>query len=221
MLLCIMAVTASAANFIDEDKIVNSKAVVVLTDLNIMQGKDDGSFDPAGSISRAEMCKMISIALNGGKEPEFGTVTCSYPDVGDHWAAGYIEYCSNLGIVAGRGDGNFDPDGIVTGTQAAKMLLVAIGYDASIEGFTGSDWAIAVNVRADQKDFYVGLEDQAPSAALTRDEAAQIVYNALSAVTVRYEYKITSVNGELQAIPVLSDDADSDTILSKKFNVIP
>jgi len=216
------AAAGKAAYFTDEDEIKNSKAVTVLTDLNIMQGKDDGSFAPTGIVSRAELCKMICIALNGGKDPELGTVAWSFPDIGGHRAAGYIEYCFNLGIVAGRGDGNFDPDGAVTGSQAVKMLLVAIGYDSEIENFVGKDWAIAANVRANQKNFYEGLEDLNPSAALIRDQAAQLVYNAISAVMVEYEYKLfKTADGELQAIAVLSDNQDGDTILSKKFNVIP
>ena len=38
----------------------------------------------------------------------------------------------------------------MTALEAAKMLLVAIGYDPDIEGFVGTDWALNVSVRADQ-----------------------------------------------------------------------
>ena len=39
----------------------------------------------------------------------------------------------------------------VTGAEAAKMLLVALGFKSEIEGFTGANWAVNVNVRANQK----------------------------------------------------------------------
>lgn len=222
VLLCITTVSAYAANFTDEETIVNGKAANILTDLGIMQSEEDGSFDPTGTVTRAELCRIICVALNGGKAPELGTVVSSYPDAADHWAAGYIEYCSNLGVVAGRGDGNFDPDGAVTGTEASKMLLIMIGYDAENEEFVGAHWAINVVVRANQKNFYEGLEDLDPSAALTRDQAAQLVYNAVGAVMVEYEYKLMKDgNDELQAVPFLKEKDDGRTILSQKFNVIP
>jgi hypothetical protein len=78
--------------------------------LNIINGKATAPTSiPPGSKTRAEMCKMICVALNGGKDPQLGTTSYSYTDTTGSWAAGYIEYCTNLGIVAGRGNGIFDP----------------------------------------------------------------------------------------------------------------
>ena len=42
-------------------------------------------------------------------------------DVKGHWAESYINYCYSLGIIAGRGNGKFDPAATVTGNEAAKM----------------------------------------------------------------------------------------------------
>lgn len=222
MLLGMMVVTTGAADFTDANEIVNTEAVDTMVALNIINGKEDGSyFDPTGIVTRAEMAKMICVALNGGKDPQLGATSNSYSDTAGHWAAGYIEYCTNLGILAGRGDGTFDPNGTVTGTEAAKMLLVAIGYDASAEGFIGSSWAIAVNVRANQKDLYDELETLNPSAGLSRDNAAQMVYNAINATMVEYEYKLTTVNGSLTTVAVVKDVTGSDsTILEKKFDMV-
>ena len=64
------------------------------------------------------------------------------PDRREGTAESYINYCYSLGIIAGRGNGKFDPAATVTGNEAAKMLLVAAGYDAQLEGLTGNDWAI-------------------------------------------------------------------------------
>ena len=123
-----LAVSAGAA-FNDQDKIVNKEAVDMCVALNIINGRTDGSFDPAGNVTRAEMAKMICIVLNGGKEPTLSaSATPSYTDIAGHWAAKYIEYCTSLGIVAGDGAGKFNPNGLLTGAQLAKMLLVALGY---------------------------------------------------------------------------------------------
>ncbi len=73
------------------------------------------------------------------------------------------------------GGGRFSPNGNVTGTQLAKMLLVSLGYNANTEEFVGNAWATNVNVRASQKGLYEGLESMDTSAAITRDNAAQMV----------------------------------------------
>ena len=168
MVMSMMVVGASAASyddFSDKDEIVNKEAVQMLVELGVINGKDDGSYDPTGIITRGEMAKIICVVLNKGQDPNLGTVASySYTDTVNHWAAGYIEYCTQLGIVAGDGTGNFNPNATVTGSEAAKMLLVAAGYDASIEGFTGANWTVATNVRANQVGLYDGLASTPPRA---------------------------------------------------------
>lgn len=56
-------------------------------------------------------------------------MTAPFDDVAaDHWAAGYIAYCANAGIINGNGAGSFLPDQEVTAYQFGKMLLTAVGY---------------------------------------------------------------------------------------------
>ena len=69
MLIGMMVVGASAVSyndFTDRDEIVNKDAVSMLTTLGVIDGKTDGSFDPEGTVTRAEMAKMISVVLNQG-----------------------------------------------------------------------------------------------------------------------------------------------------------
>ena len=61
--------------------------------------------------------------------------------------------------MAGRGDKKFDPDGNVSVAEAGKMLLVALGYNAGVEGYVGNNWQINTDVRANQLDIYDGMED--------------------------------------------------------------
>lgn len=207
-----------AASFSDAGQIVHTDAVESMVELGIINGKEDGSyFDPGGDVTRAEMAKMICVALNGGTAPEYEASGYSFSDTADSWAADYIEYCFSLGIISGRGDGTFDPDAPVTGTEAAKMLLVAMGYDAEIEGFTGPGWADAVTARAGEKNLFGGLESSDASAPFIRDDAAQLIYNAINAVTVSYESETVTVDGQSQTRPVAKDNADGGTILSEKF----
>ena len=77
-----------------------------------------------------------------------------------------------------------------------KMLLGALGYDSDIEGYTGSNWSIAVGKRAlgieldDGNDNFVGVN------AVTREEACLYAFNTLKATMVEYDSKTSvSVNG--------------------------
>ena len=210
MMLSVMVVGAGAA-FSDQSKIKNTEAVDACTALNIIGGYPDGSFKPEGNITRAEVTKMICVALNGGKNPAVSTnTTPTFSDVRNNanaaWAEGYIESCAAQGIVSGVGGGKFAPNGNVTGVQLAKMLLVSLGYNSNNEGFTGNAWATNVNVRAAQKGLYEGLETMDTAAAITRDNAAQMVWNALNAYEVEYKTTLTTdKNGQLTSQIVVQD----------------
>ena len=229
MMLSVMVVGAGAA-FSDQSKIKNTEAVDACTALNIIGGYPDGSFKPEGNITRAEATKMICVALNGGKEPAVSTnATPTFSDVRGNanaaWAEGYIESCVAQGIVSGVGAGKFAPNGNVTGVQLAKMLLVALGYKSDLEGFTGNAWATNVNVIATQRGLYKNLEKMDTAAALTRDNAAQMIWNALQATEVEYSYTLDGSNGNLSSKAQVVDkthresgtDVDS-TLLWDKYD---
>ena len=227
MVVSMMVVGAGAASydeFTDKDEIVNKEAVQMLVELGVINGKDTGDFDPTGIVTRAEMAKMICVVLNGGKDPSLGTtVTNTYTDTVGHWASGYIEYCTQLGIVAGDGTGKFNPNATVTGSEAAKMLLVALGYKSEVEGFTGANWALAVNTRGSQKGLYNDL-DIVVDQGLTRDNAAQMIYNALDANMVEYSYTLVTDGSSLSSSPTLKDKVNNDgytvTLLEDRFNAV-
>ena len=227
VMLSVMVMGAGAA-FSDQDKIKNTEAVDACVALNIIGGYEDGSYHPERNIKRSEITKMICVALNGGKEPNVSTnTTPTFSDVrgtSAAWAEGYIESCVAQGIISGVGGGRFSPNGNVTGTQLAKMLLVSLGYNANTEEFVGNAWATNVNVRASQKGLYEGLESMDTSAAITRDNAAQMVWNAMNAYEVEYKTAIvTGEDGKLETIvtvqdKVVGDNDDKITLLEDKYD---
>ncbi|WP_417342085.1 S-layer homology domain-containing protein [Evtepia gabavorous] len=227
VMLSVMVMGAGAA-FSDQDKIKNTEAVDACVALNIIGGYEDGSYHPERNIKRSEITKMICVALNGGKEPNVSTnTTPTFSDVrgtSAAWAEGYIESCVAQGIISGVGGGRFSPNGNVTGTQLAKMLLVSLGYNANTEEFVGNAWATNVNVRASQKGLYEGLESMDTSAAITRDNAAQMVWNAMNAYEVEYKTTIvTGEDGKLETIVTVQDKVvgnndDKITLLEDKYD---
>ena len=221
MMLSVMVVGARAA-FSDQSKIKNTEAVDMCVALNIIGGYPDGSYKPEGNITRAEFAKMICVLLNGGTTPATATnTTPTFNDVRGNanaaWAEGFIEYCYAKGIVSGVGGGKFAPNGNVTATEAAKMLLVALGYNATVENYTGTSWALKVNVQANQDGLYKGLETIDTGAALTRDNAAQMVWNALQAYVIDKSSSIDRTDGSVTDIYTKSDSVD---LIAKMYDGI-
>ena len=220
MVMSMMVVGAGAVSiddFTDAEEIVNTEAVTTMVSLGVIDGNDDGSYNPTGVVKRGEMAKLIAVMLNGGNEPTLGEMAPTFSDTVGHWAQNYISYVANLHIIDGRGDGTFGPNDDVTGSEAAKMILTALGYRSDLEGFTGANWAVNVNVRANQKGLFDELSIN-PSEGLTRDNAAQMVWNALDAGVVSYDYTLITDGSSITSSPTLIDN-ESKTLLTDKFKV--
>ena len=177
---------AGAASFTDEADIndVNKEAVDTLVALGVIDGYLDGTFRPDDTVTRAEMAKMIYIIRTGRSDASaYNDDATTFTDIGDHWARGYIKYCNSLGIIAGHSATRFAPDATVTTQEAAKMLLVTLGYNAERAGLVGAGWGNKTNALADEngllKDVNCGTTQGMP-----RQYAAQLINNAVFAPTV-------------------------------------
>ena len=175
----------AGAAFTDSADIkVDTEVVDTLVALGVVNGYDDGSFKPNGTVTRAEMAKMIYVLRTGNSDASaYNDDKTSFTDIGSHWARGYIKYCQSLGISAGKSNTKFCPNDKVTAQEAAKMLLVTLGYDAAKAGLTGPSWAAKTNALADENGL---LEDVNTSftAACPRQYAAQLIYNTIDTPTV-------------------------------------
>ena len=189
-----LATVSTSAAYSDQADINYDEAVDVMTAIGIFEGKS-GAFDPKANLNRAEAAKVVAYLMLGNSTAEnlkgIGTKFTDVP--ASHWAAGYIEYLASVGIVSGVGDNKFDPNGQVTGIQLAKMLLVALGYDAKIEGFVGPDWAINIQSIANKVGIYDGNDSIVGTAPVSRDEAALYAFNTIKSPLVEYD-NTTTVN---------------------------
>ena len=183
---CAFTMFAGAAFTDQADIKVKSDVVDTLVSLGVIEGFEDGSFQPNGTVTRAQMAKMIYVLRTGNSDASaYNDDKTSFTDIGSHWARGYIKYCQSLGIIAGKSNTKFCPNDKVTAQEAAKMLLVTLGYDATKAGLVGTNWASKTNALADEAGL---LEDVNTSftAACPRQYAAQLIYNAIDAVTVAW-----------------------------------
>ena len=181
---CAFTMFAGAAFTDQADIKVDSEVVDTLVSLGVIEGFENGSFQPNGTVTRAQMAKMIYVLRTGNSDASaYNNDKTTFTDINGHWAAGYIKYCQSLNIIAGKSATKFDPNGNVTTQEAAKMLLVTLGYDAKKAGLVGAGWASKTNALADENGL---LEDVNTSftGACPRQYAAQLIYNTIFAPTV-------------------------------------
>ena len=220
----------AGAAFTDQADIkVDAEVVDTLVSLGVINGYTDGSFKPNDTVTRAEMAKMIYVLRTGNSDASaYNDDYSTFTDIKGHWARGYVKYCQSLGIIAGQSATKFAPDQTVTAQEAAKMLLVTLGYDATKAGLVGINWASKTNALADENGL---LEDVNTSftGPCPRQYAAQLIYNAIDAATVVWRddaYTKYNYNGDenktigekymglSKTVGILSDvtkDTDKDT----------
>lgn len=188
-----LATVSSNAAYADAADVGLEEAVDVMSAVGVFQGTDGNKFDPKGNLTREQAAKLIAYLDLGAKTAEALPAVQVFDDVeATRWSAKYIAYCQDAGYIAGVGENKFNPTGALTGYAFGKMVLCVLGYDADIEGFTGSSWSINVAKLMESNKIADGV-DGAASATLTREQAAQYCLNALKATMVDYESKGTKV----------------------------
>ena len=199
MMMSLVAVNTSAKEFTDDSDITYDEAISVISEIGVVDGYEDGSFNPQGGLTRGAAAKIIcNLILGPTTASELKADTAPFRDVStSNTFAGYIAYCAQQGIISGYADGTFRPSAGLTGYAFMKMLLGALGYDAANEGYTGSNWSIQVAKQALGIGLNAGLEGEFNGVdQVTREEACLYAFNTLKSTMVDYEQKITTtVNG--------------------------
>lgn len=175
-----------ATQLTDWDKVTHQNAVALNVDLGIIEGMPDGSYSPEANIDRASWAKLVYVAKNGDDDAEvYENASNQLSDVSGNWAAGYINYLFANEYISGDGSGHYNPDKNVTVVEACKTMLTILGYDSKDRGYEGSAaWDGKIMSDAKAQGLMKNVTNQKSNSALTRDDAAQIIYNALSARTV-------------------------------------
>ncbi|MCD7947166.1 MAG: InlB B-repeat-containing protein [Oscillospiraceae bacterium] len=100
----------------------SNTAISTLAAAGVLSGRPDGTFDPAGYITRAEFATLAA-----GFDERDIDITLTYSDTAGHWAEEAISRATALGWIQGRSDGTFGPDEYITRAEVAtfvnRMLL--------------------------------------------------------------------------------------------------
>lgn len=183
-----MTFSAGAATYKDNDSISYKTAVEVMSAIEAING-NNGEFNPNGTLGRADAAVIAArVALTRSNANNLTAVATKYNDVpADAYYAGAVAWATNTGILAGDGAGNFNPNGEVNGYAFAKMMLCVLGYDAEVEGYVNNaDWMLNINYDAMIAGLLKGFEGVDLSKPITREQAALMGFNALTATMVQY-----------------------------------
>jgi len=189
MAMSLVTISAGAADFKDEASIdpIYAEAVDVISALGIVSG-NNGSYLPQDNLTRGAAAKILAGVKLGADLAAKLPKTSAFSDVAaGSTFAGYISYLKDEGIVGGYGDGTFGPSNKLTGDAFLKQVLGVLGYKADVEGYNVTGWQVSVAIDALNAGLLEGMEENFNSANLiTREQAAQIILNALQADMVYY-----------------------------------
>lgn len=200
---------------IDEDAL---NAVELLYALDVMRGNTDGEFMPDGSVTRAELAKLMYVIMNYGDDDGAANYRGAnlFSDVKSEdsmWYEGYVNYCASAGLVQGE-DGKFSPGAPVTVVKAAKTILLALGYSADVCGYNDLENGVD-NILTDAET--IGLLDNVDidvNGNVTRQWLAKMLENMLLKC---YTYQMSSnkyyyVPAGVKYFDLTEDSAEYQTV---------
>lgn len=154
------------------------KAVDKLSNIGVIQGRDDGGFAPTDKTTRAEFCTFLARAY-GYQADEYQVKKLPFGDVDPkHWATPYISYCYEYGYINGMLDGTFCPNDYVTEEQAVKMIVCSSGVGDESLTKVGPKWYSGYLNVAQKHNLLAGTRVRVSNQA-NRSFVAQVVYNAM------------------------------------------
>ena len=186
-----LSLMATANAFTDDDSINDTyeTAVTVLSGLKVFQGYDDGSFQPKGAITRAEVAAIIYRIVTGDVADTQVGIYADYNKFDDvastSWYAGYVNFCANAEYIKGYDARTFGPNDPVTGYQALAMILRALGYDKNGE-FTGTNWQVQTAAVGENRGITKNITAGTLGVPATREVVAEILFRAILVPTVNY-----------------------------------
>lgn len=213
-----VAMTTSAATFADvADTASYAEAVNALAALGAIAGTGDGTFKPDDNITRAEAATMVVAALNLSADAQNAGTTSKFTDVNTQakWAVGYVNVGVAQNYISGTSATTFNPLDNVTYAQMLTMLTRILGYGdfAVSRGGYPDGYVTSASIAGIVKGVAAGNEE-----AITRAQAAQLIWNAVQAPML----DIVTFTGSISDTELKKmdgkDGRDWKTVLSDKFD---
>ncbi|PIE93906.1 N-acetylmuramoyl-L-alanine amidase [Bacillus fungorum] len=155
-----------------------------LADKGAVTGNEKGMFEPGKEITRAEaatmMAKILNLPFDKDAKPSFG-------DSQNQWYTPFIAAVEKAGVVKGKGEGVFDPNGKIDRVSMASLLVEAYKLESKVSGTPATkfkdletlNWGKEKANILVELGISVGTGDKwEPKKILTKAEAAQFIAKA-------------------------------------------
>jgi hypothetical protein len=157
-----------------------------LVNEGVVEGYDDGTFQPLNLINRAEFTKMVVEGV-GGITPDETVYKKCFTDVQEDWYAKYVCYAEDEGWVQGYGNNNFKPGASITRTEAMKIIFEALEWEpdgtvlsSSYYDVENGSWYEPYILIAEER----GLLDEldvyiTPHELISRKQMSELLYRSM------------------------------------------
>lgn len=115
--------TGSYAKDVEFPDLPYSYPVSRLANLGIINGRDDGTFDPNGYITREEAAKILKSIAELYINLSYDDAEFNDSYLMSDWARDSIKWCKNSGVMTGIGENLFAPKNTYTREQAIATMV--------------------------------------------------------------------------------------------------
>ena len=201
----------------------------VLRLMGVVSGVGGDRFNPTGKLTRAEFCTMVVKFMGLGDQAPLHATRTIFADVtAKHWALPFVNLAASqtyqdgeasIALIAGVGDGNFEPDRNISLAEASTVLLHVLKYGTAR---TGSVWPRSYMDLARSIGLLEGITT-GERENIDRASAARLFVNALSCKTGEGEiyYKTLGTAADrtiILAVGVPTDDGSSASAIRTSAN---
>ena len=189
MALSMMATAAFKDQEAINEDLTGDISLMVALNVFSEQGTGAGYFEPNRELTREEVAKLVYVLKNKGNDNGATSWTGMniFKDIeSGRWSEGYINYAASVGMMAGTGDGYFNPTAKMSAVEVAKLLLVLNGYKADVQGYLGANWDINIIRDAEAAGIFSNYELPV-RGSVTREWVARLMNNGIYATKVKYE----------------------------------
>ncbi|KAB2364491.1 S-layer homology domain-containing protein [Bacillus cereus] len=113
------------------------KEILALTARGIFSVNVEKQFNPKNNMTRAEMAAVLVRTFDLKPQGNF-----DFTDMKGHWANEYVKTLAGNKITNGTGDGNFNPNGLVTREQFSVFLYRTIMATSGIKNNESVGWVV-------------------------------------------------------------------------------
>jgi len=198
--------------------------IKALNRLGVINGYDDGTYQPTKKINRAEFLKIL-VGSAYPDEVVSGGENC-FSDVRNDWYSKYVCLAKDKGIVEGYEDGSFKPSQEINAVEALKIIMETLHKDKIVD--KDGEWWRKYWDAAESMDVVTDdIEDQGEH--IDRGQMAEMVYNAMSedisTMKIVAEDKVVNVDVNTlvqnnDKVPVDSEQDNNEEDSEEEDNVV-